>query len=56
MQLSVQKHYIQFILKYIPLKYIISVTSTLFKSMLHYNYFSQRSDLPMLNANTNIKK
>ncbi len=32
MQLSVQKHYIQFILKYILLKYIISVTSTLFKS------------------------
>ncbi len=33
MQLSVQKHYIQFILTYVLLKYIISIISTLFKTV-----------------------
>ncbi len=36
MQLSVGKHYIQFTIKYTLLKYIISIISTLFKSILKY--------------------
>ncbi len=40
MQLSVGKHYIQFALKYIILKYVISIVSTLFKSMLKCTSFS----------------
>lgn len=36
MQLNVQKHYIHFSLKYIPLEYIISVIQTLFKSVLFH--------------------
>ncbi len=45
MQLSLQKHYIQFTLKYVLLKYVISVIGTLFKSKRSFTHGNLRSTL-----------
>ncbi len=39
MQLSVWKHYVQLTLKYIHLKYIISVISTVFENYVKVYFF-----------------